>query len=317
MTHGILPAGTTEKQREAVAAADEAGMAAGEAVRKAPGAISEMVGKVSDSVSEFFSGGDAADSDGKDADPATPGAKPARKFSWGNTIGGVLGVGGAWLLSSVFGGGWLGTVMFALFAIPGFMMGHSQLGGMLSRLMGETPRTPAAGAEASTPSQAISKEQAATPEKTASTPQQQLQAELSEVAEKSKLARAMVFRMVDSDAITGRRGNELMEDVVPVEKDLHRAYALNANTLSSDELRAIYEDFTKAEKKLDRIIDMDPILKAQTNQDIRSGSLSYANLRTSIGANLSLAPQGVDTPNDAALPSQNYTGQPSSGLERR
>ncbi len=51
-------------------------------------------------------------------------------------IGGGIGVLGAWIISSMFGGGWLGTICFAMLALGGYIIGNKDLGPMLQGLFG-------------------------------------------------------------------------------------------------------------------------------------------------------------------------------------
>lgn len=51
-------------------------------------------------------------------------SRSVNRVNWGGLVGGLLGVGGAWLASTMFGGGMFGTIAFMLLAIPGFLMGR-------------------------------------------------------------------------------------------------------------------------------------------------------------------------------------------------
>ena len=218
-------------------------------------------------------GGQATDNDDDAPEGTSTGGKAKTKstFKWGDVVGGLLGVGGAWFLSSMFGGGWLGTIMFALFAIPAFMMGRSQLSGMISGLLGETPNTPtkvAATEVAQVQSVAVGADGKTTATGVAAqpTPQQALQQEVAEVAEKSQLARAAVAQMVRTGEINPRRGETALRNVARAEQMVQQMQGLDVNRLSDDQLKRIMREINQAENYLDRTIGQNPILAAQIQQ---------------------------------------------------
>lgn len=115
--------------------------------------VADTASGIGATISNFFGslfGGDddaaAGDEDeaGAEAPAGGSGARRRGGFKWGPMIAGLVGVLGAYLGSSIFGGGWLGTVMFALLAIPAFMMGRNGLGDTFSGWFGEEPSEPSA-----------------------------------------------------------------------------------------------------------------------------------------------------------------------------
>lgn len=211
---------------------------------------------------------DAAEADGQGG--ATSG-KSKGKFKWGQMIAGVLGVGLAWFASSIFGGGWLGTIMFALFAIPAFMMGRSQLGDTIGGWLGEAPSSPTRvastdlvrgqAAEVDANGQAVAT--APTPQLT---PAQQMQQEVAEVAEKSQIARATVAQLARTGELTPRRLEAGMRSIARAEQMVQQMQGIDVNRLSEAEMKQIAREFNQAENHLDRMIGQNPILAAQIRQ---------------------------------------------------
>ncbi len=258
--------GLVDPQNKDQAAAAKAGrdFANGEGVvEKVTQTASDGVSAIGDAIGGLFGGDDDGDAaKGKSG-----------KFRWGNTIAGVLGVGGAYLLSSIFGGGWLGTVMFALFAIPAFMMGRSQLGGTLSRWFGEAPSqdSPAKGNEVQlAQSQSVSGVANATVPQVPQqpTPHQQLQADVMEVAQKSQIARAAILQQAQSGELNPRRAQTLMNQVGQAQQMVQQMQGVDISRLSPEQLRAIDREFGQAEAALDRAINTNPIIAAQIQQSV-------------------------------------------------
>lgn len=326
--------------------ADRDGTAAGTATRNLPTTISNAVSGAGTAIGNLFSGGSSTPAsttsgagDDEDADPNTPGVQRRSRsaFSWGNTIGGILGVGGAWLASSIFGGGWLGTIMFALFAIPAFMMGRNQLGPMMSGLFGETPRTPANAPAASASGQAQAQNQTpAAPGATVTpqdatvntgavapqlTPQQQVATEISEVAQKTQLARQAVMMQAQSGQMNPRRATGMLRSIGEIERDVQGMQGIDLNQVPLDQLRLIHRRFNSADNNLDRVINSNPILAAQLMQGRAAAAPAapaagynqgYTNMRTSVGVNIELPPQAQMTLDQVRRAAPNYAyGQAS------
>lgn len=291
-----LPRGDTPNQQGASAAGDRLGAQVIEMGRDGVNAVRNGVSGAWNYVTgngtpAAASGTPAAGNDGaaasgsddnEDTDPNTPGVQRRRSsFRWGDMVGGLLGVGGAWLASSIFGGGWLGTIMFALFAIPAFMMGRGQLGNWISGMLGEQPRptpaqgqTPAAGVAAgqaqdqtATPGQPAAGV-AAAPAAPQLTPQQQLQQEVAEVAQKSQIARASIAHLVQTGEMNPRRAQTAMRNIGRAEQMVQQMQTLDVNQLSEGQLQRIMREFNQAETYLDRTIGQNPILAAQIQQQV-------------------------------------------------
>lgn len=276
----------------------------------------DPIGKVKDMFGGIFGGGD--DDDGAtDENGESKGKKG--KFKWGNTIAGVLGVGIAYLLSSIFGGGMLGTIMFALFAIPAFMMGRSQLGGSLSKLFGETPSpdSPAKSNEVQlAQNQSVSgmangvatnaPQVPQVPQQP--TPQQQLAAEVLEVAQKSQVARAAIIQQAQTGEINPRRAQSLMTQVGRAEMMVQQMQGVDINRLGPDQMRAINREFGMAEAALDRAINTNPIIGAQVQQNM--APVAFAGVpQNTIGANLT--PQAQMQVQSVRESGQYYQYQPA------
>lgn len=281
-----LPRGNTELQNTRSDQGDRAGTATGNAIVNAPSTLSNALTSVGNGISNAWnsvtgsgtpttSTGDSAGSDDEDTDPNTPGVQRRSSYRWGNMLGGLLGVGGAWLLSNIFGGGWLGTIVFALVAIPAFMMGRGQLGGMLSGMLGEQP-SPAAGRspEITGPGQAQTQGQgtgqvAAAPETPQVTPQQRLQQEVAEVAQKTQIAGATIAQLVQTGEMTPRRAQAAMRTLGEYQQMVAGMQRIDINQLSPEQLQDIHRRFNSAEANLDRVIGRNPIVAAQIQQSIR------------------------------------------------
>lgn len=303
-----LPRGNTETQRAASAAGDRAGADMVAAAREGFSTISDGISNAWNAVTgnetpaAGATGAAAADAGNtnEDTDPNTPGVQRRSSFRWGNMVGGLLGVGGAWLASSVFGGGWLGTVMFALFAVPAFMMGRSQLGGWLSGMFGEKP-SPAAGQSperAQGPTQSTAQAVGAAPATTLElTPQQRLQQDVADVAQKSTIAGATISQLVQTGDMNPRQANTAMRSIREYQQMVAGMQRLDIGQLSADQLQDIQRRFTSAESNLDRLIGRNPIIAAQLQQQVIPTPAAVSPIDFSQPANVSAAqwyqPAGV------------------------
>lgn len=233
-------------------------------------AKADFAGKDDDAAKEDDASKETAADSSDDAAGDDKGKKGKGGFKWGNGIAGLLGVAGAWLISSMLGGGWLGTLMFALLAIPGFMIGRQQLGNTFSGWIGEPTDAPAkvkgtelAQAQATDVGNGQSAAVAAAPQLTA---QQNLRQEVAEVAEKSQIARATVMRLVQTGELTPRRGETALRNIARTDQMVQQMQTLNVDQLSDDQLKRIAREFNQAENYLDRTIGQNPILAAQIQQ---------------------------------------------------
>lgn len=60
----------------------------------------------------------------------------------GKVIGGLLGLGGAWLAGNFFGGGIISTILMVALAIPMMLIGSDSIGGWINNWLGHGDRSP-------------------------------------------------------------------------------------------------------------------------------------------------------------------------------
>ncbi|PZP85172.1 MAG: hypothetical protein DI582_06635 [Azospirillum brasilense] len=142
------------EERDAEARADghsfartvgEGAAATVDTARAGAGAIGDAVGGAAGTVRDQGVVGAAA---GAGAATGRHVSRSVNRVNWGGLVGGLLGVFGAWLGSSMFGGGMFGTIAFMLLAIPGFLMGRGfGARNMNSLFGGENDPTPERAAQ--------------------------------------------------------------------------------------------------------------------------------------------------------------------------
>lgn len=264
MADGIIDP-KNKKEADAAQSGTDWANSIGDAAVKAKDTVSSGFSAIGDWFSGMFSGDDAGDG----GDAGADGKK--KKFKWGNGIGGLLGVLGAYLLSNIFGGGILGTIMFALFIIPAFMMGRSQLGSTISGWIGEEPSKPKAvqASElnvAQAPTMSGVANGVNNPAALPPTPQQALQADVMEVAQKTQIARVTVGQLAQTGEINAGRVRYMMEDIGRAEQMVQQMQSVDIARLNEEQLRAITREFSQADAAMDRTISSNPIVAAQVQQ---------------------------------------------------
>ncbi len=217
-----------------------------------------------------------ADKDGDDT-PETDGqGKPKKgKGGWGKILGGLVGVGGAWFISSMFGGGWLGTLLFALFAIPGFMIGREQMGNFFGSFMGEAPSAPSKAASPGlSPGQAVdmSGQVAATAVGVTppATPGEKIHKQVAELTEKTEVMSFVLQQQAASGRVEPRRMKRMVDTLNEVHTVMGGMNQVNMAALTPEQAQMLDRTLKTADRSLDRLIAADPIVSVQVMQQIEA-----------------------------------------------
>lgn len=238
--------------------------------------VSNGISSITDTVTGLFSGDDSDD----DA-PEKGGDGKKGKFRWGKTIAGVIGVALAYLGSTLFGGGWLGTIMFALFAIPAFMMGRNQLGDTFSRWFGEEPSkdSPAKGNEvqlAQAQSQGLPSVQTAEAQAQAQaaaaklTPAQKIQQQAADLSEKTEIMGFVLQQQANAGRLDPRRGASMAKNLNEARQVVAGLGQINLGAVTEEQAKLLGRRLTSTENSLDRMIANDPVLSVQVMQQVEA-----------------------------------------------